>query len=304
VTRSAFPFGEVSSLLERDNLPLPSGVLPAGTVPIVAVGAAPQHPSNTILVQTRRNGGPATFLRAMPVDTLSSQEGQQWYQAALPALDAGHCVDYRIELVRAGQRLATLPADGSWLTVTGQPRPVAVSDEQIPAHSAEVPFSAPTPLWAFDLTFFATLTARLRPEVIGHTPEGYRINFFIESGRVAGPSIDAVLRPEGGDWMCIRPDGIGMVDIRVTYETADGALISDRAGGIFDLGPDGYGKVTAGQFTGTHPFYATPTFVTAHPGWMWLNRCQGFGIGRVVMEDLRVECDIYLPQVLERCSDG
>jgi hypothetical protein len=37
---------------------------------------------------------------------------------------------------------------------------------------------------------------------------------------------------------------------------------------------------------------------------MWLNRCQGFGIGRVVMEDLRVECDIYLPQVLERCSDG
>jgi Protein of unknown function (DUF3237) len=303
VVPTAFPFREVSSLLERDGLPLPAGVRPAGTVPIVAVGAAPQHPSNTILVQMRRDGGPATFLRAMPVDTLS-QEGQQWYQAALPALDAGQCVDYRIELVRAGQRLATLPADGSWLTVTGQPQPVAVSAEQIPGQPAGAPSSAAAPLWAFDLTFFATLTARLQPEVIGQTPEGYRINFYIKSGRVAGPRIDAVVRPEGGDWMCIRPDGIGMVDIRITYETADGALISDRSGGTFDLGPNGYGKVMAGQFTGAHPFYATPTFITAHPSWMWLNRCQGFGIGRVVMEELRVECDIYLPQVLERRSDG
>jgi Protein of unknown function (DUF3237) len=303
VARTAFPFREVSSLLERDGLPLPTGVRPTGTVPIVAVGAAPQHPSNTILVQMRRDGGPATFLRATPVDTLS-QEGQQWYQAALPALDAGQCVDYRIELVRAGQRLATLPADGSWLTVTGQPQPVAVPAEQIPGQSADAPSSPAAPLWAFDLTFFATLTAWLQPEVIGQTPEGYRIIFYIKSGRVAGPRIDAVVRPEGGDWMCIRPDGIGMVDIRITYETADGALISDRSGGIFDLGPDGYGKVMAGQFTGAHPFYATPTFITAHPSWMWLNRCQGFGIGRVVMEELRVECDIYLPQVLERRTDG
>lgn len=303
MAQTAFPFGEVPSLLERDDLPLPSGVLSPGTAPVVAVGAAPQHPSNSVLVQMRRDGGPATFLRAMPEDTLS-QEGEQWYQAALPTVDEGRRVDYRIELVRAGQRLASLPTDGSWLTVTGQPGPAPSSAGQIPVHSVGAPSSAAAPLWAYDLTFFATLTARLRPVVIGETPEGYRINFFIESGHVAGPRIDAVVRSEGGDWMCIRPDGIGMVDIRVTYELADRALIYDRAGGVFDLGPDGYAKVAAGQFTGTPPFYATPTFVTAHPDWKWLNRCQGFGIGRVVMEELRVECDIYLPQVLERRSDG
>jgi hypothetical protein len=154
------------------------------------------------------------------------------------------------------------------------------------------------------LVFFAALTINLRPEILGDTPDGYRISFFVDDGRVVGPCIDAVVRRDGGDWMCIRRDGIGLIDVRITYETTDGALILDRAGGFFDVGPDGYAKVAAGQFTGTPPFYATPTFLTAHPDWKWLNRCQGFGIGRVVMEDLRVECDIYIPQVRERRSDG
>ena len=303
MARTAFPFGEVPSLLERDDLPLPSGVLAPGTAPVIAVGAAPQHPSNAVLVQTRRDGGPATFLRAMPEDTLS-HGGQQWYQSALPAVDEGQRVDYRIELIRAGQRLATLPTDGSWLTVTGQPGPVLFSAGQIPVQSVRAPFSAAAPLWAYDLTFFSTLTARLRPEIIGETPEGYRINFFIESGRVVGPRIDAVIHPDGGDWIHIRPDGIARPDVRITLETFDGALILYRAGGVCDLGSDGYAKIAADQFTGLPPWYAAVTWSTAHPNWKWLNRCQGFGIGRVVMEDLRVECDIYIPQVRERRGDG
>jgi hypothetical protein len=104
--------------------------------------------------------------------------------------------------------------------------------------------------------------------------------------------------------MAIRPDGIGMVNILITYETADKALILERAGGIFDLGPGGYAKVVAGQLTGSPPFYATPTWSTAHPNWKWLNRCQGFGIGRVVLEKLQVQCDIYIPEVGDRRSDG
>lgn len=303
MARTAFPLGGVTPLLERDDLPLPTGVLSPGTAPVVAVATALRHPSDAVLVQTRRDGGPATFLQAVPEGTLG-REGQQWYQVALPAVAEGQRVDYRIELIRAGQQLATLPSDGSWLTMTGRPEPVAAPARQVGANSARSPSSAAGPLWAFDVTFFATLTAQLRPVVIGATPEGYRINFMIESGHVVGPRIDAVLRPEGGDWICIRPDGIGMVDLRCTYQTADGALIYDRAGGVFDLGADGYVKVTAGQFSGTHPYYPALTYTTAHPDWTWLNRCQAFGIGRVAVADLRVECDIYIPQVLERRSDG
>jgi hypothetical protein len=160
------------------------------------------------------------------------------------------------------------------------------------------------PRWRYDLQFFAALTINLRAEILGETPDGYRINFFVASGRVVGPRIDAVVHRDGGDWMCIRRDGIGVIDVRTTYETSDGALILDRAGGVFDLGPDGHAKVAAGQFSGWPPFYATPTFMTAHPNWTWLNRLQGFGIGRVDLANLQVQCDIYIPQVLDRLSDA
>ncbi|MDQ3946215.1 MAG: DUF3237 domain-containing protein [Actinomycetota bacterium] len=235
----------------------------------------------------------------MPFDV-----GTQWFRTALPTLDEGRHVDYRVELIRAGQRLATLPADGSWLTVTGEPASAPSSAPSSPTPCAGAPAAAGVPRWAYDLPFFAALTINLRPEILGETPDGYRINFFVESGRVVGPRIDAVVRPDGGDWMCIRRDGIGVLDVRTTYETTDGALILDRAGGVFDLGPDGYAKVAAGQLTGTPAFYATPTFMTAHPDWQWLNRCQGFGVGRVVLEELQVQCDIYVPQVLGRLDDG
>ena len=294
-------FGRLPSLLSRDDLPLPDGVVPAGIAPVVAVAVEPKHPSDVVLVQMRRDGGPATFLRAVP-ETGPLQAGQQSYRAELPSLDEGRRVDYRVELTRAGQQLARLPADGSWLTVAGQQAAAA-----LPASSPE-PVRAPSaggaPLWGYHLSFFATLIVDLHAETLGPTPEGYRINFFVKGGRVVGPHIDAVVRPEGGDWMAIRSDGIGMVDIRITYETADGALIFEHAGGVFDLGPGGFARVASGQLTGSPPFYATPAWSTAHPHWTWLNRCQGFGIGRVVLEDLQVQCDIYIPQVLSRLGDG
>jgi uncharacterized protein DUF3237 len=291
-------FGQVPALLSRDDLPLPEGVIPVGIAPVVAVAAEPKHPSDVVLVQMRRDDGPATFLRAVP-DAGPLQAGRQWYRAALPSLDEGRRVDYRVELTRAGQQLARLPADGSWLTVAGQQAVSALSAQ--PARAPSVPGA---PLWGYHLNFFATLIVDLRAESLGETPEGYRVNFFVKGGRVVGPRIDAVVRPEGGDWMAIRSDGIGMVDIRITYETTDGALIFEHAGGVFDLGPGGYGQVASGQFSGSPPFYATPSWSTAHPNWTWLNRCQGFGIGRVVLEDLQVQCDIYIPQVLGRLGDG
>jgi hypothetical protein len=291
-------FGKGPLLLSRQDLPLPEGVVPAGTAPVVAIAVEPKHPSNVVLVQVRRDDGPATFLRAVP-EAEPFQAGRQWYRTALPSLDEGRHVDYRIELTRAGQQIARLPTDGSWLTVIGQ-RDAAV----LSAEPGRAPSITGVAIWGYDLSFFATLIINLRAEILGETPEGYRVNFFVKGGRVVGPHINAVVRPEGGDWMAIRPDGIGMVDIRITYETSDGALIYEHAGGVFDLGPDGYAKVTAGQFTGSPPFYPTPSWTTAHPNWKWLNRCQGFGIGRVVLDDLQVQCDVYIPQVLGRLGDG
>jgi hypothetical protein len=277
--------------------------VPAGTAPVIAVAAQAGHPSNAVLLITRRGGGPAQVMRAIPEAT-PAQEGAQWYRASLPIVEEGRRFDYRVELLRSGQRLATLPADGSWLTVTGAPAPPPV-----PAEPGPVPATAPSPAgvprWRYDLRFFAALTITGRLEVIGETPEGYRINFLVESGSVVGPAIDAVVhRDGGGDWMCIRRDGVAALDIRATYETADGAVTFYRAGGVLDLGPDGYAQAVAGQLTGCPPFYATPKFITAHPDWQWLNRVQGFGIGRVEMEERQVQYDVYIPQVRDRFPDA
>jgi hypothetical protein len=137
----------------------------------------------------------------------------------------------------------------------------------------------------------------LRAEVMGHTPQGYRINFFSEGGEVHGPRLNGRVRPQGGDWMCIRPDGVGEVDIKITYETPDGALLLEQSGGVFNIGAEGYADVLRGVYTGAPPFFATPTYLTADPRWQWINLLQCFGFGRVVMDALRVECDIYAPRL-------
>lgn len=301
MTQGASLFRQAVSLVERGDLP--TGAVPPGTAPVVAVATAPRHPSNAVLIHMRRDNGPTQLVRAMS-EAAPCQEAAQWFRAVLPHVEKDRRIDYQVELTRAGQRLATLPADGSWLTMIGDPDEAALAGERSPAQSTGASPSSGHPRWAYDLTFFARMTINFRPEILGETPEGYRINFFAGNGRVTGPRIDAVIRRDGGDWMIIRRDGIGVLDVRMTYETADGALIFYRAGGVLDLGPGGYAKVAAGQFTGCPPLYATPTFMTAHPDWTWLNRCQGFGIGRVVLEELQVQCDIYLPQVKDRRTDA
>jgi hypothetical protein len=269
---------------------LPSGPVPAGAPVPVRISVRPAHPATVVELQVDDGRGRTNASRAT---RRASADGATWHAAEVPSLPPGRTVRYRVVATQAGREVAALPADGSWITATGTEQPAVVP----PVATATSAAPPSQPRWSYDLGFFAALTVDLRAEVLGETPDGYRINFFVRDGWVRGPRIDARLLPEGGDWMCIRPDGIGEVDITITYQTSGGALIMERSGGVFDLGPGGYEKVRRGDFSGTPPFYATPTWVTADPEWAWLNRCQGFGIGRVVLEELQVRCDIYLPAV-------
>ncbi|MDH3528980.1 MAG: DUF3237 domain-containing protein, partial [Acidobacteriota bacterium] len=78
------------------------------------------------------------------------------------------------------------------------------------------------------------------PEVIGPVAEGLRLNIYITAGDVFGPKIKGLIRPAGADWLTIRKDGVGVLDVRATIETDDGALIYTYYTGLGDLGPDGY----------------------------------------------------------------
>jgi len=222
----------------------------------------------------------------------------QRFTAKLPPVRAGQQLDWRAELRRAGKLIASLPVDGGWQSAiaAGAVAP-AVPPVALPAIQSPFPAydTAGTPRFGYELEFMGALTVQLRAEVLGHTPQGFRINFFVVQGEAHGPRLNGKVRPEGGDWMCIRPDGVGEVDIKITYETPDGALLLEQSGGVFDIGEQGYQDVIRGVYRGAPPFFATPIYVTSDPRWAWINKLQCFGIGRVVMNELRVECDIYQP---------
>jgi hypothetical protein len=278
--------------------PAPAGTVEPGRRSAVFATANSWHPSNLVDFLYRVDSGPAQIAHATPA---AAGSAAQSFVAQLPALRPGQRLDYRAELRRAGQLVATAPDDGSWTSMVAKAGSTSTQAPE-PANPASVsPFpaydTAGKPRFGCGLEFLGALTVQLRAEVVGLTPQGYRINFFVVRGEAHGPRLHGRVRPQGGDWMCIRPDGVGEVDIKITYETPDGALLLEQSGGVFDLGPEGYANVVRGVYTGAPPFFATPTYVTAHPHWQWINQLQCFGFGRVVMNDLRVECDIYAPRI-------
>lgn len=282
-------------LQERPDQRLVRGVVPAGTAPLVGLNASPAHPSNAVVLVTRRRGATAQRSRLTARSAPTGAE-DQWFSGTLPALTDGEAVDYRVELMRAGQQVASLPADGTWLTVTtAEPPPVSRPSEAC---------ARAEPTWSRQWEFFATFDAFGRVAPIGDTPQGYRIDFLIEHGTVTGPGITAEIQPGGGDWLCIRRDGVAVLDIRAAYRSGDGPLTAYRAGGLCDLGPDGYARAVAGRLHGTPPCWVTPTFQTADPQWQWLNRMQGYGIGRVLLDEARVCYDVHLPRLQEWLGDA
>jgi Protein of unknown function (DUF3237) len=267
--------------------------LPAGTVPpnqslIVPVRAMPSEPGQVVVVCTRAHGARPQQQYVPP--TPGAIPGQL-YRAVLPALPAGRSLDYRIELRRGDRCLATLPPDGSWLTLTGDGAGRADSpagDE--PGH----PRGRIGPYWDLDLTYFGTCTVDLRPEIIGYTPAGFLINFFARTGRLCGPLIDAE-EVEGAEYVCVRTDGLAVHTKVTTWRNADSAIILEEANGITDLGPDGYTRIGEGSWTGLPPVTAAATWSSAHPDWQWLNRIQTIAVGHTDAETLRVHLDMYLP---------
>jgi truncated hemoglobin YjbI len=158
------------------------------------------------------------------------------------------------------------------------------------------------PHWAWDTTFLGTLTATLRKETVGVTADGLRINWHVVEGRFVGPGFDSTVLPGAADWMRIRSDGIGIVNVHACFETSNGARVYGSYAGHFDLGEDGYARALREEYAPLPPVVVTPTYATADPELAWLNRVQCFGVGRVDMKAFRVQFDVYVVRVGERAG--
>jgi hypothetical protein len=135
------------------------------------------------------------------------------------------------------------------------------------------------------------------PEVVGEVPEGLRVNFYVTGGEVTGPRLRGKVRPAGGDWLLMRKDGVALLDVRVTIESHDGAVIYVAYAGLVDLGEQGYAQFLRGEppARGT-PIRTSPRCWTAHPSYQWLNRlhCLGIGEAHVAFEGTsEVVYDVY-----------
>ena len=83
----------------------------------------------------------------------------------------------------------------------------------------------------------------------------------IEGERVKG----TMLGHAAADWLKVSPEGYGTLDVKVTYQTDDGAIIHATYSGRL-------------QFD-TMAVYAAPLFHTGDERYLWLNRIQAVARG-------------------------
>jgi hypothetical protein len=148
--------------------------------------------------------------------------------------------------------------------------------------------------YELDLLFSYRLEFDLPPEVIGPVPGGLRVNFSFIGGEFNGPRLHGRIRPNGGDRLIVRPDGVALLDMAGTFETESGALLHAAFPAMMDLGPDGLVALGRGELApdGT-PFRSVPRYETADPDLAWVNRLQCVGIGQVFPSRGEARCDVY-----------
>src|SRR5882672_209508 len=102
-------------------------------------------------------------------------------------------------------------------------------------------------------------------EEIGSTPHGRLSIFPVTGGSFEGERLRGEVVAGGGDWVTAKADGTFELDLRMTLETDDGALIHMTFTGVRD--------------DANHYLRTLPRFETAAPKYSFLNRLLAVGIG-------------------------
>jgi hypothetical protein len=121
----------------------------------------------------------------------------------------------------------------------------------------------------------------------GHGPLGRRVLFGSAGGSFEGEALRGAVLAGGGDWALFRADGVMTLDVRLTLQTADGALVLMTYGGRW-VTPSGLREAMADQdrrheIDPTHYYFRTnPLFETGSERYAWLNDVVAIGSGYLV----------------------
>jgi hypothetical protein len=113
---------------------------------------------------------------------------------------------------------------------------------------------------------------------VGATPRGVRTIAEVSEARFQGERFNAKqVGAAAADWSVTRPDGVTEVDVRISLQTEDGALVFLRYDGYFDAE------------RGAFPIVSIMRFETSDERYAWLNRVQAVGKGRFTDGAVRYE---------------
>jgi hypothetical protein len=289
----------------KADTPGPPKVVSAGLPTPITVAVSPVRPGHTVAVEYRSNGGPVRQTIAVPVPGPHNAPARL-FRALLPGQPSG-LVDFLPVLRFAGQPISprlTESADYPRYQVGGAAPGVAPPGASAGSSGTPAAELAGEPRWDWDTKFLWTITVTVRKEVVGAVPDGLRINWHLKEGWFVGPGHEGVVLPGASDWMRIRKDGVGIVDVKELLQTRTGARLYCSYGGTFNLGEDGYARAQRDEFDPLPPFVAAPTYATADKELAWLNRVQCIGVGRVYMKPGRLEYDVYVVRVGGRKHAG
>lgn len=131
------------------------------------------------------------------------------------------------------------------------------------------------------MTYRADLEA---PVEVGAVPSGSRQIYDVTGGSFEGPRLKGKLLASGGDWLLIGNDGVGRLDVRGTFETADGARVYVQYYGVVVINDKVAEALTEGGETqyGDTYFMTQPRFETGDPRYAWLNSVVAVSQGRVL----------------------
>src|ERR1700722_16366293 len=119
------------------------------------------------------------------------------------------------------------------------------------------------------------------PQRIGAGPHGMRVTAPITDGHFEGPRLHGKVLAGGGDWTLLRGDGVLELDLRLTLETDDGALIHLTSFGLRHGPPEVIAALARGESVdpSTYYFRTMARFETGHPKYEFLNRLLAVSTG-------------------------
>jgi hypothetical protein len=137
--------------------------------------------------------------------------------------------------------------------------------------------------------------ASLRPVVdFGTGPLGQRTYFEVTGGKATGKRFNATAFGGGGDWILVGPDGHARIDVRLQFETGDGARVYVQYFGLLQInGAVAQAMATNGATTYEDQYFrTTPRLETGDARYAWMNQSVFVARGHL-LEGPKVEYEVF-----------